>query len=48
MQVGCIHGHSVEELYDPAYNIEIAYRVYVEQGFGAWRNSYNKLLAYSN
>lgn len=48
MQVGCVHGHSVEELYDPAKNIAIAYSVYKEQGFSAWRNTYNKLLAYSN
>ena len=45
MQVGCVHGHTVDELYDPAFNVAIAYDIYVRQGIDAWRNSYKKLLA---
>lgn len=34
--------YSIEELFDPKRNIEIAYEIFVKQGYGAWRNCYNK------
>lgn len=47
LQVGCVHGHTVNELYDPTYNVEVAYDIYIKQGLDAWRTSYRKLLAYN-
>ena len=47
-QVGCVHigpynitNH--KELYDPETNIAVAYEVWKKQGWGAWKNCYNKI-----
>lgn len=42
MQVGCLHVEEPEKLYDPKYNIEVAYRVYTESGWNAW-TTYKKI-----
>ena len=34
--------YSIEELFDPERNIEIAYLIWQKQSYGAWRNCYNK------
>ena len=34
--------YSIEELFDPARNIEIGYGIFLKQGYGAWKNCYNK------
>ena len=34
---------NVEDLLDPIKNIEIAYEIYVKQGWQAWKNCYNNL-----
>lgn len=44
LQIGCIHGISREELYNPYTNIKIGHKIYEEQGYGAWINSYKKVL----
>ena len=44
LQIGCIHGYTVEQLYDPALNIEAGYAVWKKQGYEAW-TTYQKLLA---
>lgn len=36
MQIGCVHGYSVEYLSDPANNIAVAYKVWKSQGYRAW------------
>ena len=45
MQIGCLHGHARTELYDPAVNIQVAFRLWKESGFTPW-STYKKLLAY--
>lgn len=44
MQIGCLHGHDREELYDPATNIEVAYQLWKDSGFQPW-STYHKLVA---
>lgn len=40
MNVGCIHGYTVEQLYDPAFNIKVSYEIFQRQGFDAWYTSF--------
>jgi len=47
MQVGCIHGHQTEDLYDPEFNVKVAHQLWKERGFSPW-TTYKKLLAMSN
>jgi hypothetical protein len=35
--------YTEEELFDPARNIEIAYEIFLSQGYGAWKNCLNKI-----
>jgi len=35
--------YSVEELFDPARNIEIAYGIYLKQGYWAWTNCFRRV-----
>lgn len=47
-QIGCIHFKKYNitdyrELYDPERNIEIAFSVYQEQGWDAWKKCKNKI-----
>ena len=35
-QIGCIHGSSVEDLYDVEYNIKKARQIYNDRGWTAW------------
>ena len=51
MQIGCVHGHDREALYDPEANIAIAYSLYISLDkngeplhFRPW-STYTKLLA---
>lgn len=44
MQIGCVHGYSRDELYDPETNIEAAYLLWKENGFAPW-STYHKLVA---
>lgn len=44
MQIGCLHGVSREELYDPATNVRVAYELWKDQGFYPW-TTYKKLVA---
>ena len=40
-QVACVHKQyvdSLEDLYDPVKNIEVAYQVWRDQGMSAWQN----------
>ena len=46
MQVACVHNsyfESIDELYIPEVNIEIAYEIYQKQGFNAWRNCLKRI-----
>lgn len=36
LQIGCIHGKSVDYLSIPENNIQTAYIIYLRQGYGAW------------
>lgn len=48
-QIGCIHGHSPEELYNVEFNIKKARQLYDERGWQPWgaytNGSYKKKLA---
>ncbi len=35
--------YTVEELFDPARNIEIAYEIFKKQGYWAWANCYRRV-----
>jgi len=36
LQIGCVHGYSVEYLSSAANNIEAAYKIWLSQGYTAW------------
>lgn len=35
--------YTPNQLYDPIFNLRAAYQIYLQQGWDAWRNTYNKL-----
>ena len=38
------HTHlNIDDLYNPSYNIQQAYKIYLQQGWNAWRNCYKKI-----
>jgi len=45
LQVGCVHESKAkgESLLDPKTNVQVAYQVYLSQGYCAWKNSANKI-----
>jgi len=42
MQIGCVHEHTVDQLFNPEYNIRVAYELYKERGWTPW-STYGKL-----
>jgi soluble lytic murein transglycosylase-like protein len=36
--------YTIEELFDPARNVEIGYEIWQNQGYGAWYNCWRKLV----
>jgi hypothetical protein len=39
-QINSIHGYSHEELFDPFFNIDVAYKIFKNRGWSAWSCSY--------
>jgi hypothetical protein len=35
--------YTVNQLYNPIFNLKVAYQIYQQQGWSAWKNTYQKL-----
>lgn len=40
LQINSIHGHSASDLFEPSYNIAVAFEIWSFQGYQAW-SAYN-------
>ena len=42
LQVNSIHGYSCSDLYNPEFNIQVAHKIWLGQGYKAWSSYNNK------